>query len=743
MEVVLNLEILGGPLTIVVNEDKSNLIYSYKTRESDISSSITLCLEEKEYGIDFTTSSINTISYSIKLGNVNLKTMELVTFSNIHKTTLAPSLSRTPSISLENRQLFLGVTYNLYPLISGKGCSSFIQDDSNYLPKSMTFNSANGGITGKLNEKFVKGFTIKCVDGSNTIPATVSYLVKECPAYYILYELKIESKANGNNIVALLESPHKVIYNIKGVSNEKVYILSDCILYSSFKLTLSSRDGAKWSIGTKVTLTYNGESREFSFTGTSLVITESNFTKASSDPKWMYSDKFEDNWSNTFDKSSWKRSELSKLPKVSVITRYYRLIYNLMNDYEILDTLQAVMTFEGGMVLYVNGVEISRKDLSLKYGSETEPDNDGVKDDYQYEISGNLLRSGINYIGVEIHRNIEAGGKLDNFRMQIRPLSTIENCVPKTLFYSMNPSMEVINNTDGVVEPNAYDLDYSTEFIGNASSSDIKSAIIFQFPVNIHKAFNSYSIVTVKDCPNRDLVSWIISGSYLGKESYDELDTILNGNIEGDPNSNPGLGRNKVNSYKLKNVSKNYEWYIIEMNSIKSLTNTINKACDRKYGFAEFYVSNCRELACEGTEGYLSTRVETKSYKSCDNGKIGRKERLCELENGIPTWRQEAIHCDDISQIIEYNSDTLSFKVGLYTDDHEANSVNSQRGYFEVVGKLPAGITIDEVNGTISGTATEVVAKTAIYVKYDFLSGNNLISSKINVMTECKISIIF
>lgn len=725
LDVLFSLEILGGPLQIILNDNTKRLISEYRTGDKDILKNYNLCLKDETYEIVLITNSVNTISYSLLLDGSILRTADLLTFSFIHKISITPGRISS-SISLENKELYLGVTYYLYPSqINGKGCTSFQMDMKNSLPQTMSFNTENGGIIGKLKNQFTKELTLNCVNGVNTYPATVKYVARECPAYSVLYELKIESKANGKNLIVILESSNGVLYSILGVSDEKTYIFSGCLQYSSFKLRLSSNDGRGWSIGTKVTFEYNGESKFYSNTGSVNIITEEDYEVVESDPKWMYSDLvLDDEWNNKFDSSIWQRSELSKLPRVSVTIRYYKIIYDMIVDYEMLETLLVRTTFEGGMKVYVNGNEIMSKDMPL---------SQILKKNYEFEISGNVLRKGINYIGVEVHRSIEPGeSKDDTFRMQIKTIISSQKCVTKTLFSTMIPKMNVETNLIGTADPNTIDLNYSTEFIENTQSKTLTGKeIVYKYPSMTRKTFNEYSVVTRKDCPNNDLISWIVHGDYLDDSTFEIMNEVEDSQMIGEPNTSPGVGRSALYKYKINNSYKSYSSYKFEMKSIKSITNSVNSECVGKYGFSEFYVSNCKELTCKSSDGYSQTRVGSSGFKECEEGKIGRKESLCTLVEGIPSWSKEKEDCNLISKSISYGTTTLEFSMGIYKE-YPATLGEGEKGYLEIVGNKPVGIEIDEITGKIYGKPSTFDSGT-IYVKYQFMSGINIISQELTL----------
>lgn len=740
--VSLSMEILGESLTIMINEDRTNPIYDHRTLETDKIIKLEFCLIEKEYEVVFLTNTINTITYDFKMNNSYLRSEKLLTFTNFHKIIIKPSKGGNPIMQLINKQLYLGLTYYLHPsVINGKGCLSFSQNNENVLPTGMSFNPIDGSISGKLTNKFVSTIGINCVNGDETVSGKAVYVVDECPPYSVAYELKIISKLEGMKMIVLFGSSNKNLHIIYGVPNNKEYVLSGCFQYRTFKLALDSSDSSGWGNNEKVVLTFgNGNSNEYTFSGgNQRIISDEINNKVVHDPKWMYSDKLETGWNNNFDSIIWKRTELSKLPQVGVTTRYYRIIYESIVDYELLDSLLVTTTFKGGMVFYVNGEEITRKDLALPFNSTTEPLNNDLKSNYQFEISGNLLRNGINYIGVEIHLKISFGTPIDDeFRIKIVTLTANQKCSPKTLFTTMNPTMIVDSTISEIDFNNTIDLKYSTSLIGDATNlGSTGKEIIYKYPVNIRKSFNEYSIATTTDCPNRDLKSWEVLGDYLGDGTYNSLSSIDNGSMEGSENSSPGIGRSKLYSYKISGSKEALSAYKLKIKSIKSMANTANATCNNKYGFSEFYVSNCKESMCDSDFSYSPTRINTKSYKICETGKIGRKEKVCELEGNIPTFKIETVNCNSVSPSISYTVTEMSFSVGLYKE-YNATLGQGEKGYLEVVGELPDGVVIDEITGRIFGIPMNGFSNPEIYIIYDFLSGINLIPTKLSIKADCK-----
>lgn len=740
MNITISIEILGEPLTILVTDGNALPIYEFKTLETDTTLSLSICLNDKEYEISFLTNTVNTISYEIKMGISILRTEKLLTFDFSHKVKLHPSTTTQPSFSLISRRLYLGLTYYLYPTkIAGKGCLIFSTTSNNNLPSNMKFSEIDGSIYGKLTGKFLGDVEVTCLNGDSQIKETVIYPVSDCPAYSVPYELKIKSTTDGGNIKIVFGSESKNLHIINGVPNSNEYVLSGCFQYDTYKLIIDSKNRLAWNNGTKIILSFgNIDPSEYSFNGgNQMMISDDISNKVVYDPKWMYSETYSYAWYNNFDMTIWNKIELSQIVKVGATTRFYKIIYESIVDYELLDTLLVTTTFSGGMVFYVNGNEVTRKDLPLQSDQTTNPLNNDLKSNYQFEVSGNLLRNGINYIGVEIHRQITSGNPInDDFRIEMAPLIGQRKCIAKTLFSTMSPKMTVEENLDGTADPNTIDLNYTTAFIGTTQSTTLSNKeIVYKYPDNIRKAFNEYSIVTTSECPNRDLKSWEILGNYLGDSTYTLLNSVTDEVMEGTENSYPGAGRSKIYSYKIMDSNKTYSAYKINMNEIKSLLNSAHSDCEGQYGFAEFYVSNCRELMCENDPKFPPTRIGTISYVSCERGKLGKYGKPCLLDSNNPKWGVESNGCTTNSPTeISYLNSTLNFAVGLYTEYNETSG-DSKPGHLEIIGTIPNGIKIDDATGKIYGIPTSSSPTSEIHVLYDFLSGINLISKKMIVTT--------
>lgn len=728
------LKILGEQLSIQISDGKD--MYYYKSTGKTLI--LDVCLEEREYEVIFKTNTVNTISYTIKLNNSFLKSEELKTFKGSYKFLMKPSSTETPSLQLMSRRLYYGVTYYLHPfVINGKGCTSFSLNENNILPPSMIFNPADGSISGTLKSKFVQTLEINCINDGMKYPSTVNYIVEECPPYSIQYELKIVSSENGDNLIIILRNTVEEIYSIHGVENSREYLLSGCIQNSTFQITLDSKNNQRWG-NSYMIFTFNGEARLFRYVNTSVIITEKNYQKVNLDPKWFYSDILENDWNNNFDFSKWRKIELSKLPRVETKIRYYRLVYDLIIDYELLDTLIVTSSFNGGMILYVNGIEIVRKNLPESADSGIMSINKDLDSNFEVEVTGNILRQGRNYIGVEIHRDLDKRSIVEDlFRMDIIPLISRDKCVAKTLFSFMPLSMSDEKNI-GINFINTIDLDLNTIFLKNINSQNFSQEIIYRYPNNIMKPFNEYSIITSPNCSNTDLMSWKFSGVSANEGKYQLLDNITDSKMIGDSNQGVGPGRSTLYSYKLINTSMSFTAYKIDVNSIRSLNNKNDFYCINTMSFSELYVSNCQEVICESKDGYQSTRINTKSFKNCENGKTGRIERLCVLEDDLAAWSTEIENCENISSSITYNSTDLIFIVGEY-NEYVPILGEGIKGYFEMIGDVPKGVKINEITGKIYGVALYSSSPISFYVFCNYQSGTNLITQKLIIESKGKL----
>lgn len=714
---------MGGPITVLIEN-----VLNFKSGNQKLLN-VSVCLEKKEYEIEFLTGYVNTISYHIKHKDSMLKSEEFITFRRNYKVKVNLDFV-PPQFQMDSRKLYLNFQYHLHPLmIDGGGCKLFSLEDESILPDSMTFNPIYGSISGKLKSEFLKTVEINCINSGTKYPIIANYFVEDCPPYSTPYEIKIESSDDGENIVVEFESQNVVIYSIRGVQNYREYSLSGCLQTASFKLRMYSVNKKFWGSNTSVVFTFNNKAEQYKHIFSSL-ITEENFTSVVHDPKWSFSNSQGSEWNNDFDSiDDWEKIELSKLPQVDSVTRYYRLAYDLITDYDLLDSLLITTTFNGGMVLYVNGKEIMRKDLELPSDPETELTKDDLKSNYEIEVPGNLLRQGMNYIAVEIHRELYNLQVDDSFRVNITVLISDLKCTAKTLFSFMNPSMKVVHNLGENPIPNTIDLDYDTELIESIEGQTFSKEITYIFPQNKRKSFNEQSIVTTRSCPNRDIMSWELLGDYFGNNSFMKIDEILDSKINGDPND---ASRSKLYNYMIPNSLKTYESYKLHMKSVRSTSG--NDTCKDSLGFAEFYVSSCKEVMCESKDGFPSARINTKSHKSCENGKIGRIERFCKLNGDMATWEPEEENCEEIVTSFIYQPRDLVFEIGKI-GEFEPSIEGEQKGFFSVVGSLPQDITINEKTGKISNKTDEVVDWSFVYVLYKFKRGANLISQRLTIRT--------
>lgn len=697
--------------TINVKND-NDIIYESKSIIGR--NSVYACLSNGNYKVEIMSPTQANVIVNVYLNN-GFSRKETVAIDTAYSFIVKINNLAAPLLHYKPQELFVGVYYDIFPdFTENDGCISFISTDEIPGMKIGEF----GNYYGIPTKRSSKIQSMRCRGAKDTgIANNIRLFSYDCPIYSTPYILKVDETNNAENLLIIFKTDTEYVFStIEGVTSTTFY-KSECVQFKSFTVTISNFNQSKPSATSKITLTYNGEEKSIVFSGDDSIFKSSEYTAVSDDVSWEVSDTYFEDFKIDFEYNSWNKIKLSNLPLIKTTTRYYRNLWKPSISIEKIDVLEFTVTFNGGMALYINGINVFIKDLMVNPNADSIPTSNSDKIDYRFTIPGNVLRSGLNYISIEVHHSLLEVN--DIFRINFKIIPTEDGCSKRTYFSYMDKKMIVTEKTiKGNSDPNSFDLLFDTEFSGAIpASNSFATNILYKYPDNYRETFNTYVIVSGIDCPNADPLSWQFLSDFSANGTFEVKDTISDGKILGDISSNPGNYRKTIYKFPLKDSYQSYEGYIFNVKSVKSTTHQ-DTSCQNKLKYSEIYVENCKHKYCT-KNNIPSSYINLNSYFECPIGKIGRIKQLCSENNSTAILEDENSNCASKISSIDYpNSNQLTLKVNFVETYLPQFGGGSSKGPIYINDTLPNGVLFDPKTGSIYGTPLEEVDEK----KYDICS---------------------
>lgn len=645
-----------------------------------------------------------------------------------------------PLVYFLEKSLHTGVYYEIYPICNNIGCKTCTLE-SGSLPQGLSLKSKDVMIYGTLTAVTSNTFKMKC---SNDLKEgkefEVTFDIAACPSYTLPYDLKIQSGTNGERMwVKFGQNDANIIIDLKGVENNKVLHYSDCLPLTEF-LLIADKIGSTWASGSVVSLKFQSETKNLVNIAELTRLTQSNYGEAVDNSIWEYSSIFTADWNIKYNEGGWSKSKLSGIPNINSITRYYRTIYKPLIDLNLIDTLNITAKFTGGIIFYLNGNEVLRHNLPEGVEPATLPISNNEISNFLFEVPGNILKTGVNYLGIEIHRNND--GSAESLNIKINPLLSKDKCVIKTrLRYAYKPmtiTSALAVGLETLLDTIDLSKDSSFNYLTN-SPTNINAKIKYKYPDNIRSVFNQYSIYTISDCANADPKAWEIYGYYFnGNDNYETLDTISDGKIPGKVNELDvqGLGRWTIFDYKIPTFNtKSFYAYEFNLKDIKQLGNN-HPACPRRVAYSDFYVSNCKLNFCSKTiEGVIHRFSNNELFThECSFGFVGQTTEMCSVtEGGASSWTKTADNCTVAFSNVKYSENNIIYffynlrgsYIPVITGYHNKFKINKNL--------LPSEISFNEVTGEFSGLVSSKKQDIYLQMTVDLMAPYNQIESVIRI----------
>ena len=357
---------------------------------------------------------------------------------------------------------------------------------------------------------------------------------------------------------------------------------------------------------------------------------------------WKYSTEVQStaNWRH-YVNPTWQQYIPGAFPNVNTNTRYYALSITVPPMTSGYSTFELGLYTREGIVAYINGEEVIRKNLPAgPVSADTVATKIDETSSYLRVVSSRrvFMSDASVVVAVEIHKNVnDTQHYTDDFKAYLIPHQQAKDyrvADGSAVCTTSSPTNEHVNNL--------FDDNKATEW---SAYTDPSIAITYTFNNNRREWFNQYSFTSSSSNPDRDPMTWRVEGS------------------------NDGL-----------------TWNRIDYQSNFLFTSRLQTAV--------FKVASNRISYNQVRFAIVATRDSNSNVA-----------QLAEIQ--LTATTDEVLGND-----LLYSTNSTAYVVGI-TEDFAIKPLSSGFQAFAINPALPAGITINEDSGVISGATTQTAAEAA------------------------------
>ena len=400
---------------------------------------------------------------------------------------------------------------------------------------------------------------------------------------------------------------------------------------------------------------------------------------------------------------NWTRNILGVIPHTESITRYYVTEDFWEPDVEYV-YLSLNVTYDVGLIVYINGVEIFRDNLpSGPVTSSTYALSAPSRKNYEYYTyilySAVPLYQAMNCFAFEVH-NSRDPLPYDTFSFSFTKVHEGTYVYQGGKIYAIFP--QKMHDLE-----NAIDGNLNTTIKGDRC---IGSSFIYQFGGNKKKIATSLTLTSASTCNHWTPSGWRIEGSNDYGTTWIPLFEINNVTFT-------RYQQSYTYSFLPTIAYNKYLFVVTECNNVN--LEPYSEECEEdRFHLAEvaLYVRNIGNT-CPAEGSWPAAIYGTYSIQPCGQFMLGTRRRLC--NNGV--LEEEVLSDCQISPPTQfhYNEDVYY----IYVDQLIAPMVpyvNALNLTFSVSPPLPCGLLLDELTGVISGTPLESTEQ----VKFNITASN-------------------
>ena len=577
------------------------------------------------------------------------------------------------------------------------------------LPNGLSLDSQTGWICGTASDiSAATTYTVTATKFTGgTATATFSLAVSVCSGDRSLMTVRFRADANNNeNSWKLFQGRGTTGTILQQVNvfpyKTNYYYVDFCLNSGIYTLQGSDSWGDGWQVNTGYTLTadigeFELEVMELS-SGTAPVSTTSTFStffpfQVNSGEWKIYQGSFVEGWNGlNFDDSNWISKKSNEIPTTEEITTYIRKSFSLTNvaDYQVLNIR---LKYSGGIACYFNGNLVARLNLADDFEPSTESlvvHDSSIFSKFHIILPTSGVVEGLNVIAFEVHRPVGASST-EPIVFDATGVFGVEDC--STVVDSFS-ALESTNPTAGSLA-NIMDLDpYTTGTLPNA----IDTYIEWTVDNLLGSKFNTFNLYTAGDLFTRDIKFAVIDDKPI--VLYHKLELMIPSRTRMNLPVNAALAGFRQFRIKGSFLST----YDIPINSLfMNYCKATGATCPAIDNYPSVGEGQISPSGCpEGYRGY--------SYRECSGGQLGDvKLDHCSMKPPANARYSKLRY--------QFVKDTV-----VTTGAPSATNIVS-RWYVDSDVYLPAGLTLNEENGEISGTPTDVLDMTSFTIYAENESG--------------------
>ena len=583
----------------------------------------------------------------------------------------------------------------------GQGYSNFRIQPA--LPAGLVFDTFTGWISGTATEEkpsTVYTITANRITGGD-ISVTLNFSVEVCTGGKSLVTMRIRTdNYQEENMVTLYRgrgTTGEVVQTVSPfpVKNTMLY-LDHCLADGLYTFLAQDSFGDGWESGAGYTLTADLGEMVLEINQvprgakpvqvTTVFSSFFPFQVEFSEWKVFQGESVAEGWNGvSFDDAAWESKKAAEIPNPSVVTTYIRKSFQLtgIDDYQVLNVR---MKYAGGVAVYFNGNRVARFNLIEDFDSETESiavHDATVFSKFHIILPTSGVQEGTNVIAFEVHRP-KGTSSSEPFVFDATGVFGVETCstVLDTYTTIYSPSMPR-DKIDLLMD---FDV-----FTTTVPSLDIGFYIQWTVENQLGSKWNSYNMLTTAQLMN---LGYEIYGSFSEQESWDDQITMVQASAQ--------TITDRVKTELPVPVAlvgfRKFRWEILSSGSTTTF-NTISFAYCKATG-----------AVCPGVDRYPSVGEGQISASTCPEGYSGYSFRNCA---GGVLGDIDTTNCKHkLPKNVFYRPRFLQFVMGTSVSSGLPQYENIVTQWRLRSGEtLPAGLTLNEETGEISGTPTEEMAR--------------------------------
>lgn len=639
-------------------------------------------------------------------------------------------ISGLPSVSYPQTSFSFvtGEYIDVYPTILSSSVTEYVLSESSSLPGGLYLDSTNGRISGTVGPVVSGSGTVQIIikNENGQITQTLTYThTAGCMNEEILLNIVVYGGASAEVVKLVVSSSGgNIIWELNGLAYSTYKVMSKCVAKGNYIAQFSSSDNSAWAASTYIVvnnrdtllgrLSFRGGRSPSTFNFLLLV-------PIATSAAWNYASVYTPGWNSDIS-TSWPSSNAGNFNRPSsAITMYYRINVNF-------DSLVGFGRFElriksdTGMICYINGVEMFRKNMPQGDITPTTMATGGFDTNIYFYLLGipEAFVTGTNVIAFELHKYDTTLTENDPFLVRLSIFGSDSSCTALVNGYlDIDPAWTPVSTTlsdlyGGEGSANIFDMNPETKV--TIKENDLPNNhldIVAKFN-NRFISFTSYSFVTGGDCYDRDPSTWVLYAAPLFNETDEDTEWIELDNV-----SNVILTdtRKAVVSFHTNGISTPFEAIKISIRGRRGGEGELWYCTSEHIQFADFYPSSCGIAMCVASDPFPATPAGQNASVPCSAGSSYYRTREC-LEDA--TWGPDDIsQCVGVSGSITYptvNALPLYSVIDPIVPTIEGLVIN-------INAVLPNELYIDKDTGIITGIPRVPISGTRYVITAETTSG--------------------